>query len=67
MSFGLLRSIPLLLRIIFSNSDSLVFKEIMNSFPCVFDIAVVFEMIIVIHFLLCFIKVDQLFLFVFYS
>ena len=61
MSFGLLRSIPLLLRIIFSNS------EIMNSFPCVFDIAVVFEMIIVIHFLLCFIKVDQLFLYVFYS
>ena len=33
MSFGLVRNSPLLLRIIFGNSDSLVFKEIIDLIP----------------------------------
>ena len=33
MSFGLARNSPLVLRIIFGDSDSLLFKEIIDSIP----------------------------------
>ena len=51
MSFGLVRNSPLLLRIILEDSYSLLFKEIIDLTPCVFDIInVVSAIIIVIRF-----------------
>ena len=52
MSFRLVRYLPLLLRIIFGDSDSLVLKEIIDLIPFhAFDIInVVSEIIIIITF-----------------
>ena len=43
MSFGLVRNSPLLLRIIFGDSDSLVFEEIIDLIP--FHVFVIFLML----------------------
>ena len=51
MLFGWVKNSPSLLRIIFENSDSLVFKEIIDSFPSILDIInVVSKIIMIIRF-----------------
>ena len=65
MSFGLVRNSPLLLIIISGDSDSSVFKGIIDlNQKHLFNIINVVSEIIII---LCFSKVDKLFLYVLYS